>query len=263
MNNLHYKTDRIKDYFSENRVRWEQFYKSEQVMLANTLGGLSSPSILDVGCGCGGLGLALRDHFGLNDYTGIEINVQAAKHAKELNPGAQIECGDFLELNANRLSRSQFDVVISLSCIDWQLNFQRMLERAWSLVKPNGYFVISLRLTDAAGVNDIKSSYQFINYNGLRKGERAPYVVLNCSDIMQTFVLLGASKVAGYGYFGLPSSTAVTPYKELCFAVLAVTKSPETYQKKPLLSLELPERIASLMEDVIPTEHSNAGKSNG
>ena len=262
MDNLHYKTDTIKAYFSANRVRWEQFYKSEQVILANTLGGLNSPSILDVGCGCGGLGLALRDHFGFLDYTGIEINVQAAKHAKELNPGAQIECGDFLELNASRLLRKQFDVVISLSCIDWQLNFQLMLARAWSLVKPDGCFVISLRLTDGAGENDIESSYQFINYDGLRKGERAPYVVLNASDIMQTFVMLGASKVAGYGYFGPPSSTAVTPYTELCFAVLAVWKPTGSNQKTPVLSLELPDRIASLMADVISTERPNASKSH-
>jgi len=261
MDNLHYKTDTIKAYFSANRVRWEQFYKSEQVILANTLGGLNSPSILDVGCGCGGLGLALRDRFGFLDYTGIEINVQAAKHAKELNPRAQIECGDFLELNASRLLRKQFDVVISLSCIDWQLNFQPMLARAWSLVKPDGCFVISLRLTDGAGTNDIESSYQFINYDGIRKGERAPYVVLNASDIMQTFVMLGASKVAGCGYFGLPSPTAVTPYKELCFAVFAVSKPAEGHQKTPVLSLELPDRIATLMGNALPTERPNERKS--
>ena len=42
--------------------------------------------VLDLGCACGGLGLALKEKFQIKDYTGIEINYQAWKTAKILNP---------------------------------------------------------------------------------------------------------------------------------------------------------------------------------
>ena len=54
-----------------------------------------------------------------------------------------------------------------------------MFEKAWSLLKDKGTFVISLRLTAAKGINDINKSFQYINYEGKLSGEKAPYVVLN------------------------------------------------------------------------------------
>jgi len=41
----------------------------------------ANDSILDIGCGCGGSGLALRDEFGVQKYSGVEINSLAAGNA--------------------------------------------------------------------------------------------------------------------------------------------------------------------------------------
>ncbi len=64
MKNIVYKEKDIKEYFSKDRVKWEQFYESEKKVIQKTLHGLENilekVSVLDVGCACGGLGIALR-----------------------------------------------------------------------------------------------------------------------------------------------------------------------------------------------------------
>lgn len=56
MKNTHYKTDEIPNYFSRNRIRRIDFYLSEKQLFEST--GLSSKNtVLDIGCGCGGLNL--------------------------------------------------------------------------------------------------------------------------------------------------------------------------------------------------------------
>ena len=100
-----------------------------------------------------------------------------------------------------------------------------MLEKAWSKVKPGGLFIASYRLTTEVGVNDIARSYQYINYEGKMEGEIAPYVVVNAKELIAKLSGLQPSKLLGYGYYGPPSKTAITPFKNLCFAVIAVRKA--------------------------------------
>ena len=55
--NIEYQTDQIAHYFKENRVTWDQFYESERVIISQ-LELTKNSKILDIGCGCGGLGLS-------------------------------------------------------------------------------------------------------------------------------------------------------------------------------------------------------------
>lgn len=249
MENIKYRSESLKTYFSNNRIRWDQFYESERKVIEKIWAG-DAPSILDIGCGCSGLGLALQEHFGACNYTGIEINDQAAGYAKNLNPKAKIYSNDFLAIDESELRPESFDFVFSLSCIDWQLNLDVMLKKAWSMVKPGGYLVASFRLTQEPSVNDVKRSYQFINFEGKMEGEIAPYVVLNAKELMGMIRRLGVSYVYAYGYYGVPSATAVTPFKELCFAVFAIQKLNNGIGSgSPLADLELPlELRASMLE---------------
>ena len=122
-----------------------------------------------------------------------------------------------------------------------------MFDKAWSMVRPGGTFIASFRLTAGDGVNDIGRSYQYINYDGKLEGEIAPYVVLNAGDLMRRIQAMGARRVFGYGYYGPPGKTALTPYLELCFAALAITKpagdAPED------LDLQLPAEISAAMHE--------------
>ena len=64
MNNIFYKTDEISKFFNHNRIKWDQFYESEKKII-NGLNIDSSETVLDIGCACGGLGLALEEKFNI------------------------------------------------------------------------------------------------------------------------------------------------------------------------------------------------------
>ena len=247
MKNIVYQTDQIARNFTQNRVRWDQFYESERFII-NQLPLNNKNKVLDIGCGCGGLGLVLKNKFGIDNYTGVEINVAAAKAGQAMNPNAKIICGDVLELNQNQIHSKRFDVVFSLSCVDWNIRFSDMLTMAWHNVCPGGYLVATFRLTIDNGCDDIKQSYQYISYDGKREGEIAPYVVLNAKNLFQQLSDLNPSDMTGYGYWGAPSSVAVTPYEKLCFVAISLQKKSSHSTDAVACHLDLPAEIISSLE---------------
>lgn len=252
--NLKYSTDAISRYFSTHRVKWDQFYESERVVIGDM--GLNHKSkVLDVGCGCGGLGLALREKFGVTEYTGVEINSQAYAAAKALNPAGRFLNADILDVAGSAVAGETFDTVFSLSCVDWNVRFAEMLEKSFKFISEGGRFVASFRLTERPSLSDLAQTYQYINYEGMKTGEVAAYVVLNIDDLLRQLLKLPISSIKAYGYWGSPGPTAVTPYDRLCFAVFAVEKTAESGLNRPRIELKLP---ADLM-----AKSSLAGQGSG
>jgi precorrin-6B methylase 2 len=241
-NNIKYKTDELERYFSKNRIAWDQFYESEKVIISE-LKLSKKDQVLDIGCGCGGLGLTLKSKYNIGQYTGIEINTQAAKAAEVLNPSAIIFNGDFLVLNNTSLDKKYFDVVFSLSCFDWNIEFDLMLKAAWERVANGGRLVATFRLVNDKSIYDINQSYQFINYDGKLEGEKAAYVVLNAKELIEKLLILAPSEIRAFGYFGSPSITAITPYKEICFSAFSITKKNKNESKETVFNLDLPHGI--------------------
>jgi SAM-dependent methyltransferase len=241
--NIEYSTPAIEAFYREHRVRWDQFYESERVMFER-LGLTPSSSVLDIGCGCGGLGLALRERFGVVHYTGVEINRQAAQSAAIVNPQGRFLAADILAVAPAELAAASFDLVVSLGCIDWNVQFPQMLARAYEYVKPGGCFLSSFRLTPGASLFDLQRSYQYINFEGKREGEVAPYVVLNPRDLMSMLTVLHPERIAGFGYWGTPSASAVTELDRVVFAVVAVQKGTAPAQR-PVVDLDLPQEVVS------------------
>ena len=62
MKNIVYETKVLSSHYSSNRVAWGQFYPSEKKLL-ESIDLSSDGSVLDIGCGCGGLGLDLPSEF--------------------------------------------------------------------------------------------------------------------------------------------------------------------------------------------------------
>lgn len=240
--NIKYNSKNISEYFSQNRVTWDQFYESEKIIIEK-IGIKNTNEILDIGCGCGGLGLALKEKFCIHNYTGIEINELAAQTAIRLNSEANILCGDFLELTKSVILNKEFDIVFSLSCFDWNLQFDEMLNTSWNHVKSGGTLVATFRLTDAEGCDDVGKSYQYIED---KTGEIAAYVVVNAKMLLNKLEGLQPARIIAYGYFGKPSPTAVTPYTELVFAAFAIQKKKIPNSQKPELILDLPQKILTL-----------------
>jgi SAM-dependent methyltransferase len=243
--NIEYKSAEIADFYRAHRVRWEQFYESERVIFGG-LGLGAASSVLDLGCGCGGLGLALRDKFGVTNYTGVEINRQAAESARLLYPGGRFLAADILAPPEGALPPASFDVVVSLSCIDWNVEFSAMLEAAWRYVRPGGCFVSSFRLTAGETLNDIRRSCQHINFDGRKEGEVAPYVVLNAAELLADLRALQPRCIRAFGYWGAPSASAVTPLERIAFAVFAIAK-PAGAAGAIDQALDLPPEILAVM----------------
>jgi hypothetical protein len=122
-----------------------------------------------------------------------------------------------------------------------------MLTTAWSHVCPGGHLVGTFRLTDRDGCNDITRSYQHINYEGIREGDHAAYVVVNARELLRDLQGFDPSEIRAYGYWGVPSASAVTPYDRLCFSAFSVRKRA-TDSETLHLDLNLPAGIRALME---------------
>ena len=248
MKNLHYETDKISNYFSENRISWDQFYPSER-KLFESIKLSSKEEVLDIGCGCGGLGLALNEKFEIMSYTGIDINSSAIEAGRELSLSSNLIHGDILDVTDSSLRDQSFDLVCSLSCIDWNVQFAEMLSVSWGHVKPGGKFVATFRLCLGKGSHELKDSYQYINYDGKKQGEIAAYVVLNFKNLMAELEQFNPSEIIGTGYWGMPSPSAVTPYDSLCFAAFSITKRENTDVSEVYIDLDLPKEFIALLRE--------------
>lgn len=225
--NIKYKSKQILEFYSSNRQRWDVFFPSERWVfkrISDKIGTFGD--ILDVGCACGGLGRALSEKFVVSSYTGVDINKDAINWAKEkqkLGIPINLIAGDIVELELI----NRYDMVVSLSCADWNIETDKIIDACWERVTPGGYFVISLRLTTEKAINNIEKSYQYINFSGdEEKPEVANYVVFNFREALMMINELSPAPetIGAYGYWGTPSSTAVTPYGRLVYAVFYINK---------------------------------------
>jgi hypothetical protein len=179
----------------------------------------------------------------VKSYAGVEINQKAVQTSKILNPLAEIFKGDFLNISKRELLHRTFDVVFSLSCFDWNVQFSEMLNAAWQHVAPGGYLVATFRIVTEVGCDDFNMSYQYINYDGIKEGEKAAYVVLNADQLFQKLCTLDPTKILTSGYYGSPSATAITPFTKICFCAIAIQKRGDEDLKETLFDIDLPKDL--------------------
>lgn len=246
MKNLHYITEEIPNFYSNNRIRWHQFYPSEQKIF-ESLELSSHHTVLDIGCGCGGLGIALNERFDVQSYTGVDINSAAIEVGKQMALRSTLMSGDILDLSENVLDGRVFDLVCSLSCVDYNVQFLEMLFAAWRHVKPGGKFVATFRLSEGESSTTINNSYQHINFEGKKEGEVAPYVVLNFRSFMGDLESFNPSEITATGYWGAPSASAVTPHDQICFAAFAITKRQRMDGSNVRFDLDLPDDLVAML----------------
>jgi len=240
---IKYETSEIAEYFSKNRISFAELYDSEKAIFSG-LDINKETTLLDGGCACGGLGLALNNEFGLLDYTGIDLNQLAIQMASSVYPDGRYICGDVKATCEHILKDIEYDIVCSLSCIDWNDGFYETLPILWTKVKPGGSLVLTLRLTNFPTLNSLTHAYQYINYGGLLSGEIAHYTVLNYNDALQQIMKLQPSRVRLVGYWGKPSATAVIPYSRLCFTALSIQKATNIIEDNICaLTLDIPSSL--------------------
>ncbi len=221
--NIKYKSKEIRDFYSSYRNKWPDLYKSERKVI-DRLKINKKSKILDIGSACGGLGKILYKRFKVDYYLGLEVNKSASNFSKNIFSKGNFKNLDFLNFEKKKLRPTEFDYVFSLGCIDWNVEFDRMLKKAWKHVKIDGYLVLTLRFTNRR----LKGKYfQFINFSKELKGDKANYHILNFKKFKKKIKNFNIKKIIQYGYWKAPSPTAMVPFKKLYFTGVALQKGEE------------------------------------
>lgn len=232
-----WSTEDIKRFYSDNRIEWHQLYKSQKKILEK-IDIKSSNSVLDLGCACAGLYKILNKKYLIKDYTGIDINLQCINYSKELYKDIELINADVSDPNFDRIKR-KFDLVISFGFIDCSNFFYQTFDKIINYVDEKGLLIFDLRVTNKKELIDINKSYQYLNYNGKKIGEKIPYNVLN----IQNFTKYLNEKYKecdyfSYGYNLKPSANAILEYDEICFSTWIFKKNGKKNRK-----LELPNNL--------------------
>ncbi|WP_321491587.1 class I SAM-dependent methyltransferase [uncultured Desulfobacter sp.] len=249
VDNLIYSSEELKQYYVTHRNTWTDFYPSERDIFNIVAGDEKNMGrVFDVGCAAGGLGRALQSQFSITEYVGLDIHekvIQEGMGKGGFRMPARLYAGDIL--NSVFAPGELFDVVVSLSCADWNLNPIDILKKCWSYVRPGGNFILTLRLTPYESIVDFSKSYQYI-YFGNEKMieeevyEKAAYVVFNIKESIKIMQALkpAPKKIIARGYWGTPSLSAVTPYDKLIFSAFAVKKSENTEVDSTMVDIVWP-----------------------
>lgn len=239
MDNIKYKSDDLLKKYSCERNTWDEFYESEKKIMERVFNNLHSGfSVLDAGCGCGGLAKAMQERGYNCRYKGIDIseeNIQFAAERTDITLPHEFISEDISKYN----DKEKYDVVMSLSCIDWNNDVDGMLKACWDKVKMGGYLIASFRLTKDNSL--LSEAYQYIDSNNT--DITANYVVFNYVDLLNRLNNLNNKpvEIGAYGYWGKPSPTAVVPYERICFSVFYIKKDKTiTYSDEIRICLELP-----------------------
>ena len=118
------------------------------------------------------LGLALKQEFSISNYVGVDIHSNLLSLQENESTLGFRFINQIFELQLE----DQFDIVISFSCVDWNVETESMINKCWNLVKPGGKFIATFRLSNELQSID-KQSFQYINYEGEKKGEKAPMLL--------------------------------------------------------------------------------------
>jgi SAM-dependent methyltransferase len=102
---------------------------------------LECESLLDIGCGFGGLARFMAETLGARDVHGIDIDPKALAEAKEKNVTTH-----HLNMGEDPLpfADGSFDVVTSFGMLDYLSFFDRTLREIRRVLRPGGHALISL-----------------------------------------------------------------------------------------------------------------------
>lgn len=225
--------------FKIQRIRWAQYYDSERTVIA-TLALNRESTVLDIGDDPGGLGIALRERFGVKSYTAIVADEVSISEVKAINPDASLIVSKSVDKPS--AGRKTYDLVAALQVDDAPDFLEKTIPAAFQRVKPGGSLVFGMRLTEKPTVQDERISYQPV-LRGKGGIERRAYVVRNTHEVLEALRKLGAARIYGYGYSGKPASTAKTPFNMVCFTVFAATRAVGERTTETDFELQLPRQL--------------------
>ena len=97
--------------------------------------------VLDVGCGAGGVGLALR-RAGATELTGVEIHPEMARRAEEVFD--RVHVGDALELAVDGTLRGPYDTLVLYDVLEHLVDPALLLRRLHDVAAPGARVHVSV-----------------------------------------------------------------------------------------------------------------------
>ena len=225
--------------FRVKRIKWAQFYESERTVLS-LLGMDKWTRVLDLGLDPGGLGVALKERFGVVSYSTIVQDPEEVKEVRTINPEATILQTPLEGLPVTE--EGAYDIVTALGLDDSPHLLDATIQLAYAQLGHGGAIVFTVRLTDKETVCDEAVSVQQV-ISGPKTITRQAYIVRNIRETIQKIERLGKVRISAYGYQGIPSSTAKTPFRTVCFAAFIVTRQDGMEDSRTPLELHLPKQI--------------------
>lgn len=126
--------ERLKLYgYDQRALGWFKGRQPLRFKVLSEIGDLNKCSILDVGCGFGDLyGFLIKRNLNI-EYTGVDINPDLTKVAKEIYPDAHFEVKDIEQENIN----DNFDWVFASGLFEFKVHddeyVQKMLKRMFEI----------------------------------------------------------------------------------------------------------------------------------
>jgi SAM-dependent methyltransferase len=213
----------VLDYFGDHRITSNHVYPSEWVFLRDRL--REGVNILDVGCAQGGFAGIVAEHVKDFDYTGVDINEEMIKLAKERFSSrnfAKIEEGDL-----SLLADAKFNLVLVLGILHLHESWRQTLAEAWKHCADS--LIFDLRETHQDTIEDKDISYFKMNFGDGDDTSAAitlPYNFINAAEAEEAInsIFHDAAKIEHYGYRHPLSESAVSPEHNAITRTWCVTR---------------------------------------
>jgi len=143
-------------YFKSPNDTLEEAQKNKKDLIAKKLMLKKGMNLLDIGCGWGGLGLALHQKSGAN-VVGITLSEEQLKVAKERARAAKTDSGLEYRLQDYREVREKFDRIVSVGMFEHvgRRNYQAFFNKIWDCLEDDGVALLhTIGRADGPGSTD-------------------------------------------------------------------------------------------------------------
>lgn len=211
-------------YYNSHRQRPEDLYLSEQFFLPSVLTMVST--CLDVGCATGAFSRIMKHFNPAINYTGVDINLDFIKTARNLYPECTFYQGD----GVNFVTPSDSYDLVYLSGVLHLNSFYKNITAA-CYAQARRFLLCDFRLTLKENV----TGRMQMNLGG-RKADvvELPYIVLNIDGILKDLqaLLPSPKSIQARGYRHKPSPDVILPLKDVIMAFFLIEKGPASEKTK-------------------------------
>ena len=175
----------ILKHIGDTRAKFNQLYKGEKYLISRFI--KNNDSVLDIGCGQGGLYEILNKKFKKIKYTGIDFNKQMIDLAKSNFPSGKFYW--LTKKDYHRFFKKKFDVVIIFGILHLNPNWDRILLNASKVSKRVVIFDHRIELK----TNNKKNLFLDLDFEKRDKKFRINYFLLK-KNYLENFIKLKMKK---------------------------------------------------------------------